>query len=193
MPRLVCHAGMMQFWGGVAPTRGVRLRRHTVSLDFRGSVFVEFESTKIQEEVSEQVGCHPACRAGMLCFRQGFSSSEAVMQTSLSWCTQVLGKQLEHAGAPLKLEPKTQFLKRKTTEREQKAAEKAAAAAVAAAAAEANGSAPAASAAADKEADRAEPAANGDAAEPMDAVRPAHQLLHCSDATSQQRLPQGVL
>ena len=50
-PHDVTLDGMMQFWNTVAPTRGVRLRRHAVSLDFRGSMFVELDSPQVQQEV----------------------------------------------------------------------------------------------------------------------------------------------
>ena len=47
--------GLMQFWNTVAPTRGVRLRRHAVSLDFKGSIFVEFDCRATADQVRGQV------------------------------------------------------------------------------------------------------------------------------------------
>ena len=52
--------GLMQFWNTVAPTRGVRLRRHAVSLDFKGSIFVEFDCCATADQVGGQL------RAGLL-------------------------------------------------------------------------------------------------------------------------------
>lgn len=40
------------FWSSVGPTNGVRLRRHAVSKDFKGSVFVEFSTQAAMEGVS---------------------------------------------------------------------------------------------------------------------------------------------
>ncbi|KAK9789966.1 hypothetical protein WJX73_008316 [Symbiochloris irregularis] len=39
------------FWSSVGPTNGVRLRRHAVSKDFKGSVFVEFSTQEAMKEV----------------------------------------------------------------------------------------------------------------------------------------------
>ena len=47
--------GLMQFWNTVAPTRGVRLRRHAVSLDFKGSIFVEFDCCATADQVCGQL------------------------------------------------------------------------------------------------------------------------------------------
>lgn len=40
------------FWSSVGPTNGVRLRRHAVSKDFKGSVFVEFSTQEAMQEVN---------------------------------------------------------------------------------------------------------------------------------------------
>ena len=41
------------FWAKIAPINGIRLRRHVVSKDFKGSVFVEFTSPDVMQEVME--------------------------------------------------------------------------------------------------------------------------------------------
>lgn len=43
--------GIEAFFAGVAPVNAVRLRRHMASKDFRGSVFVEFASREVAQEV----------------------------------------------------------------------------------------------------------------------------------------------
>ena len=40
------------FWGGVAAINGVRLRRHAVTKDFKGSIFVEFLTPEVMKEVT---------------------------------------------------------------------------------------------------------------------------------------------
>ena len=55
--------GLMQFWSKVAATRGVRLRRHVVSLDFKGSVFVEFDTSATAEQVRAAAAAATAAAA----------------------------------------------------------------------------------------------------------------------------------
>ena len=42
---------LSSFWASVGPVNGVRLRRHAASKDFKGSVFVEFQSAEAMREV----------------------------------------------------------------------------------------------------------------------------------------------
>lgn len=49
--------GLTQFFNTVGPVRCVRMRRHPNTKDFRGSVFVEFETKEIAEEVSSSQSC----------------------------------------------------------------------------------------------------------------------------------------
>ena len=42
---------MTEKFAGVAPVKSLRMRRHMATKDFRGSVFVEFDSQEIAEKV----------------------------------------------------------------------------------------------------------------------------------------------
>jgi hypothetical protein len=95
----------------------VRLRRHVASKDFKGSAFVEFACREVCDSLLE---AHAASAAPAATDADGASAAAAPSSASFS-------APLVHAGAPLRLERKTDFVSRKVVERKAKAAAAAAA------------------------------------------------------------------
>ena len=94
----------------------VRLRRHVASKDFKGSAFVEFASREVCDALLRAHSSSAAPAAG-----DDDASAAAPAPSSSP------PSPLVHAGAPLRLERKTDFVSRKVAERKAKAAAAAAA------------------------------------------------------------------
>jgi len=111
-------AGALAPASSAAPfVASVRLRRHVASKDFKGSAFVEFACREVCDSLLE---AHAASAAPAATDADGASAAAAPSSASFS-------APLVHAGAPLRLERKTDFVSRKVVERKAKAAAAAAA------------------------------------------------------------------
>ena len=111
----------------------MRLRRHLSSKDFKGSIFVEFADKPTADKVCSMVTMLAERHACVHCLvstqpMHNEKLSQLAASSSLSHVPtckvfkampvlQVLVHSIEHAGAPLKLEAKNDYMKRKVEER----------------------------------------------------------------------------
>ena len=108
--------GLTEFFKKVGPVRCVRMRRSTATKDFRGSVFVEFDSKELAEEVRARPLSLPAVPSRPECSWTTISLSS----WELLSVVQVLKQKLVYEGAPLRLESKNSYMARKIAERKSK-------------------------------------------------------------------------
>lgn len=131
---------MMAIFEAAAPVVALRMRRHLTTKDFRGSIFVEFDSEAAARKVCRVTlwNWGQAFRAyGKLQLRCGFCmllmlvlacTSPRIRITSIrgicnvrinrhaavvGWVVQVMAQRLDFAGAVLQMQPKAQYLSRK--------------------------------------------------------------------------------
>ena len=97
----------------------VRLRRHVASKDFKGSAFIEFAAREACDAVLKAHAPAAAAPAAAATAADDNDDDASAAPASSS--------PLVHAGAPLRLERKTEFVSRKVAERKAKAAAAAAA------------------------------------------------------------------